>query len=118
MSQGSPRSSSCDHGAKTTGREPAHVAHRQLEAVPEEPEEHRIDVLQVVFERNLRWSNACLNFHHFDSQSAGYLENVMSTTTHRLPTRFEIYINFTVRAGYLKRGIDTATVYSRLFEIS
>ena len=43
--QSSPRSSSSDHGAKTTGRE---------------PEVHRIDVLQVVFEPNLRWSNACL----------------------------------------------------------
>ena len=66
--------------------EPAHVAHRQPEAVPEEPEEQRVDLLQVASEPNL--SNACLNFHHFDSQSAGYLERVT----------------------------DTATVYSRLFE--
>ena len=29
---------------------PAHVAHRQLEAEPEEPEEQRVDVLQVVSE--------------------------------------------------------------------
>ena len=32
---------------------PAHVAHRQLEAVPEEPEEQRIDVLQIVSEQRL-----------------------------------------------------------------
>ena len=40
-------------------REPARVAHRQAEAVPEEPEEQRVDVGQVVSE----WSNACVNFH-------------------------------------------------------
>ena len=64
----------------------AHVAHRQPEAAPEEPEEQRVDVLQVVNEPQLRWSNACLNFHHFDSQSAGHPEKVMATTTHRSPT--------------------------------
>ena len=32
------------------------------------------------------------------------------------PRLFEISITLTFRAGYLKRGIDTATVYSRLFE--
>ena len=42
-------------------RQPAHVAHRQPEAVPEEPEEQRVDVLQVVSEPDLRWSDACLN---------------------------------------------------------
>ena len=47
--------------------EPAHVAHRQPEAVPEEPEEQCVDLLQVVSEPNLRWSNACLNFHHFEN---------------------------------------------------
>ena len=54
-----------------------------------------------------------MNFHHFDSQSAGYLERVMAPTTvyRRL---FEISITF--RAGYLKRVRDTATVYSRWFE--
>ena len=40
-------------------REPALVAHRQPEAVPEEPEEQRVDVGQVVSE----WSNDCVNFH-------------------------------------------------------
>ena len=44
-------------------REPAHVADRQPEAVPEEPEEQRADVLQVVSEPNLRSGNACFNFH-------------------------------------------------------
>ena len=43
-------------------RKPAHVANRQPEAVPDEPEEQRIDVLQVVSETNLSWSNACLRF--------------------------------------------------------
>ena len=93
---------------------PAHVAHRQPEAVPEKPEEQRIDVLQVVSEPNLRWSNACLNFHHLDSQSAGYLERVRATTTVH-PPLFEISITLTFRARYLKRVIDTATVYSRWF---
>ena len=45
---------------------PAHVAHRQPEAEPEEPEEQGIDVLQVVSEPQLSRSNACLNFHHFE----------------------------------------------------
>ena len=40
--------------------EPARVAHRQPEAVPEEPEEQRVDLLQVVSESSLRWSDACL----------------------------------------------------------
>ena len=40
-------------------REPAHVAHSKPEAVPEELEEQRVDVRQVVSE----WSNACVNFH-------------------------------------------------------
>ena len=106
MSQGSPRASSTDRGAKTTGREPAHVAHRQPKTVPEEPEEQRVDLLQVVSEPNLRWSNACLNFHHFDSQSAGYLERVMATTTEN-PRLFEISNTMTLRDGYLKRVIDT-----------
>ena len=39
-------------------RQPAHAAHRQQEAVPEEPEEQRVDVLQVVSEPSLRWSDA------------------------------------------------------------
>ena len=65
------------HHAKTTmvthqndellRHEPAHVAHRQPEAVPEEPEEQGIDVLQVVSEPQLSKSNACLNFHHFEN---------------------------------------------------
>ena len=59
------------------------------EAVPEEPEEQRVDVLQVVSEPNLRWSKACLNVHHFDSQTADYLERVMATTT-IYPRLFEI----------------------------
>ena len=46
---------------------PAHVAHRQPEAEPEEPEEQGIDVLQVVSKPNLSRSNACLNFHHFEN---------------------------------------------------
>ena len=79
---------------------PAHVAHRQPEAVPEEPEEQRVDFLQVVSEPNLRWSNACLNFRHFDSQSTGYLG--MATTT-VYPRLFEISITLTFKAGYLKR---------------
>ena len=46
---------------------PAHVAHRQPEAEPEEPEEQGIDVLQVVSEAQLSRSNACLNFHHIEN---------------------------------------------------
>ena len=46
---------------------PAHVAHRQPEAEPEEPEEQGTDVLQVVSEPNLSKSNACLNFHHVEN---------------------------------------------------
>ena len=75
-------SSSTGRGAKTIEsgtrmdellrREPAHFAHRQPEAVPEEPEEQRVDALQVVSEPNLRWSNACLNFHS-RSQSERWL---------------------------------------------
>ena len=53
--------------------EPAHVAHRQQEAEPEEPEEQRVD-LQVISEPQLRSNDACWNFHHFDIQSTGYLE--------------------------------------------
>ena len=97
--------------------QPAHVAHRQPDAVLEEPEEQRVDLLQVVSEPNLSWSNACLNFHHFDSQSAGHLERVIATTTVH-PRLFKISIPLTFRAGYLKRVIDTVTVYPRLFEIS
>ena len=41
-------------------QEPAHTAHRQPEAVPEEPEEQGTDLLQVVSEPNLSWSDACL----------------------------------------------------------
>ena len=40
--------------------EPAHFAHRQPEAVPEKPEEQGIDLLQVVSEPQLSWTNACL----------------------------------------------------------
>ena len=43
---------------------PAHVAHRQPEA---EPEEQGIDLLQVVSEPQLNRSNACLNFRHFEN---------------------------------------------------
>ena len=55
LSQGSPRSSSTDHGAKTVGPGTrttsfrvvtARVAERQLRAVPDVPEE-RVDLLQV-----------------------------------------------------------------------
>ena len=65
---------------------PAHVAHRKPEAAPEELEEQRVDVLQVVSEPQLRWSNACLNFHYFDSQSAG-----------RLPTRVCDFHHFDIQ---------------------
>ena len=41
--------------------EPAHVAYGQPEAVPEEPEEHRVDLHKVVSEPKLRWSDACFN---------------------------------------------------------
>ena len=70
--------------------EPAHVAHRQPEAEPEEPEEQRVDLLQVISEPQLRSNDACWNFHHFDIQSTGYLER----ETRLIPP----------------------TVYSRLFE--
>ena len=40
---------------------------RQPEAVPEEPEEQCVDLLLVVSEPQLRWSNTCLNFHHFEN---------------------------------------------------
>ena len=72
------QSSSTDHGEddgiwhqndELLRRQPAHVAHRQPEAFPEEPEEQRVDVLQVSLSQNLRWSDACLKFHHFDIQS-------------------------------------------------
>ena len=33
------------------GRKPAHVAERQLEAIPEEPEEQHVDVLKVIPQR-------------------------------------------------------------------
>ena len=33
--------------------EPAHVAHRQPEAAPKEPEEQRVDLLQVISEPHL-----------------------------------------------------------------
>ena len=48
-------------------RMPAHVAHRQPEAEPEEPEEQGIDLLQVASEPQLSRSNGCLNFHHFEN---------------------------------------------------
>ena len=48
---------------------PAHAAERQREAVPEEPEEQRVDVLQVISEPLLRCNDACWNFRHFDIQS-------------------------------------------------
>ena len=70
--------------------EPAHVAHRQPEAEPEEPEEQRVDLLQVISVPQLRSNDACWNFHHFDIQSTGYLER----ETRLIPP----------------------TVYSRLFE--
>ena len=38
---------------------PAHVAHRQPEAEPEEPEEQCMDLLQVVSEPQLSKGNAC-----------------------------------------------------------
>ena len=41
----------------------------------------------------------------------------MATTT-IYPRLFENSTTLTFRAGYLKRVIDTATAYSRLFEIS
>ena len=41
----------------------------------------------------------------------------MATTT-VVPRLFEISITLTFRAGYLKRVIDTGTVYSRLFEFA
>ena len=40
--------------------EPVHVAHRQPEAVPKEPEEQHVDILQVVSEPNLSWSDEML----------------------------------------------------------
>ena len=83
-----------------------HVAHRQPEAEPEEPEEQGIDVLQVIFDPQL--SRRII-------QSAGYFERVMATTTN-YPRLFEISITLTFRAGYLQRIIDTATVDSRWFE--
>ena len=43
-------------------RQPAHAAERQLEAIPDEADELRVDLLQVV-------SEAGVNFHHFDFQS-------------------------------------------------
>ena len=49
--------------------QPAHVAHRQLEAEPEEPEEQGIDLFHVVSEPQLRWRDACLSFHHFNIRS-------------------------------------------------
>ena len=96
-------------------REPAHAAHPQPAAVPEEPEEQRVDVLQVVSEPNRRWSNACLYFHHFDNQSAGYLERVMATTA-VYPRLFEISITLTFRADVatLMRFIVTPAVCPRL----
>ena len=67
---------------------PAHVAHRQPEAEPEEPEEQRVDLLQVISEPQLRSIDACWNFHHFDIQSTGYLERERerdtADTTYRL----------------------------------
>ena len=73
------QSSSTDHGARTMGsvnqndelprHQPAHVAERQLEAIPDEAEEQRVDLLQVIFEPNLSLSDACLNFRHFDIPS-------------------------------------------------
>ena len=41
---------------------PAHVAHRQPEAEPEEPGEHCIDLRQVVSEPNLRWEQRLFEF--------------------------------------------------------
>ena len=55
-------------------RQPAHAAERQLEAIPDEADEQRVDLLKVIFE-------AGVNFQHFDSQRAGYLERVIATTT-------------------------------------
>ena len=64
---------------------PAHVAHRQPEAEPEEPEEQGIDILQVVSEPQLGRSNACLNFHHFEN-SERWLFRESHVRDHRLPT--------------------------------
>ena len=49
-------------------RQPVHVAERQPEAVPEEPEEQYVDVLQVISGPNLSWTD-CSNFHHFWASS-------------------------------------------------
>ena len=81
------------HHAKTTmvthqndellRHKPAHVAHRQPEAVPEEPEEQRV-VLQVVSEPNLSKSNTC---SIFSAWTPGFLKRVVMDVYPRL---FEI----------------------------
>ena len=42
--------------------EPAHVAHRQPEAEPEEPEEQRVDLLQVISEPTAQKQRRLLEF--------------------------------------------------------
>ena len=64
---------------------PAHVAHRQPETEPEEPDEQATDVLQVVSEPQLTRSNACLNFHHSEN-SQRWLFCESHGHDHRSPT--------------------------------
>ena len=40
---------------------PAHAAERQLKAIPDEAEEQRVDLLDII--------SGPVNFHHFDIQS-------------------------------------------------
>ena len=100
-------------------REPAHVADRQPEAVPEELEQQRVDVLQSSLSRISDRTTLVLISIHFDSQSAGFLERVMATTT-VYPRLFEISITLSCRADVatLMRLIVTPAVSPRLFEIS
>ena len=65
--------------------EPAHVAHRQPEAEPEEPEEQRVDLFQVISEPQLRSNDACWNFHHFEN-SKRWLFRESHGHDHRSPT--------------------------------
>ena len=78
---------------------------------------HEVALRALHLELSLCWSNACLNFHHFDSQSAGNLERGMCTTTvyRRL---FEIFMILlcTANVATLLRFIPA--VDPRLFEIA
>ena len=65
LSQGSPDGIGHQNDG-LQGHKPAKAAERQLEAVPDEPEEQHVDVLQVIPHPH-DLAAACSNSHHFEN---------------------------------------------------